>query len=296
MKIYAALILLWTAPVWSLTFTLPHNGNVIGYMKHYTVKPGDNLSTIGRQFDIGGYEMKEANPGVNYLRPPAGTSLTIPSRFVIPLAKRKGIVVNLAEMRLYYFHDGSNKVSTFPIGIGKEGWDTPLGTSQIVRMRKDPTWVVPDSILENHKANGKHIEPTMPPGPNNPLGKYAMNTGFKNIVIHGTPYPRGVGVRSSHGCMRMLPEDVEQLYKMVKVGTPIQIVHQPNKVGFADNLVYLEAHVPIADTLYFDYDSLDGAIQKTATKYGQKMTIRWHQAQKLRQKASGYPEAMGRTR
>lgn len=293
MRAFAVLMMLWTAQTWGLTFDLPQDGNVVGYIKHHTVKPGENLSTIGRMYDIGGYEMTEANPGVNYLHPPAGTNLTIPSKFVLPNAKNKGILVNLSEMRLYYFHPNERKVSTFPIGVGKEGWNTPLGESSIVRMRKDPTWVVPDSILENHEAHGKPIEKTMPPGPNNPLGKYALNTGFKNIVIHGTPYPRGVGVRSSHGCMRMWNEDVEKLYNMVKIGTPVQVIHEPNKIGVLQNQVYLEAHVPISDVMYFDYDSLDGAIQKVATKFGRKMTIKWNRAQSYTREASGYPKIIG---
>jgi L,D-transpeptidase ErfK/SrfK len=294
MRCFAVLILLWTAQAWGLTYNVPKHGNIVGNIKYHTVRPGENLSTIGRQYDIGGYEMKEANPGVSYLHPPAGKNLTIPSRFILPNTKREGIVVNLAEMRLYFYHPDDSKVSTYPIGIGKDGWNTPVGTASIVRMRKDPTWVVPESILENHRANGKHIEKTMPPGPKNPLGRYAISTGFKNIVIHGSPYPRGIGVRSSHGCMRMWPEDVERLYQKVNVGMSIQIVHEPNKVGISNNQVYLEAHVPISDSLYFNYDSVDGAIQKTATKYGRKFSIQWNKAQNHRRTATGYPMPIGK--
>lgn len=285
--------LMLASNAFALTFTLPNQGNVVGAIQYTTVAPGDTLSTLGRRFDIGGYEMKEANPGIEYLNPKRGTKLVIPSRFVLPNTKRKGIVINLAEMRLYFYHPDGKQVSTFPVGVGKDGWNTPLGETTIVRKRENPTWVVPDSILENYKLHGKPIEATMPPGPNNPLGDFAMNTGFKNIVIHGTPYPMGVGVRSSHGCIRMLPEDIRSLFQMVPVGTLVTLVHEPNKLGYLGNEVYLESHVPISDSVYGGIYSLDTLIKNLASNIKQKVTVQWQQAQTIRQKATGYPEPIG---
>ena len=278
-----------------LTFDLPEKGDIVGYIKTTVVRHGDNLSTIGRKYDIGGYEMKEANQGVSYLSPQPGTHMTIPSRFILPSGPRKGIVVNLAEMRLYFYHPNSNQVSTYPIGIGKDGWDTPLGKTRIVRKRENPTWVVPDSILENYARKGKSIEKRMPPGPNNPLGEYAMNLGFKNIVIHGTPYPRGIGIRSSHGCLRMLPEDIENLYYEVPMGTQVRIVHEPNKIGKIANTFYLEAHVPLSEPQYQSYESLNQKIRRVMSRFkSQSIRINWGEAESLRKRANGLPEAFGR--
>lgn len=294
-----AKLLLWIGTVFvagnvsALTFPLPSDGNIVGQVQNTTVRPGDTLSTIGRRYNIGGYEMKEANPGIDYMNPGVGNTLIIPSRFVLPNTARKGIVINLSEMRLYYYHPDGQHVTTYPVGVGQEGWDTPLGESQIVRKRENPTWVVPDSILDKHKRLGQPIAPTMPPGPKNPLGEFAMNTGFKNIVIHGSPYPMGIGVRSSHGCIRMLNEDIRELYQMVDVGTKVTIVHEPNKLGYLGNQVFLESHVPISDTMYTGIYSTDTLVQRMADKLGKKITIKHSEAQRLRSKTLGYPAPIG---
>ncbi|MBI2792739.1 MAG: L,D-transpeptidase family protein [Gammaproteobacteria bacterium] len=276
-----------------LTFVIPHNGNIIGNIQYTSAQYGDSLSTIGRRYDMGGYEMVEANPGVNYLEPNRGTRIVVPSRFVLPDTPRKGIVINLSEMRLYYYHPDGVHVSTYPVGVGQEGWNTPLGTTTVTRKREHPTWVVPDSILANHEAHGQPIEKVWPAGPNNPLGDYAMNTGFKSIVIHGSPYPKGVGVRSSHGCIRMLNEDVEQLFKMVQVGTPVNIIHQPTKIGRLDNKLYLEAHVPLSNAEYYagNVQSAGQLIHKVVN--GAKYSVEWREIEKLQNRANGYPQPIG---
>tara|TARA_R110002110_G_scaffold65206_4_gene179990 strand:+ start:73341 stop:74432 length:1092 start_codon:yes stop_codon:yes gene_type:complete len=281
-------------PCFALTYTIPAQGNVVGHIQYTTASRHDSLSTVGRRHNIGGYEMKEANPGVGYKNPRAGKKLLVPSRFVLPDAPRKGIVINLAELRLYYYHPDGRRVSTFPVGVGQDGWNTPLGKTSIVRKRANPTWVVPKSILENHRRLGKPIPKSMPPGPKNPLGTHALSLGFKNIVIHGTPYPRGVGLRSSHGCIRMLPEDIRKVFDMVPMGTPVNIVHQPNKVGYLGKQVFVESHVPISSSMYGGNHSIEYSVKKIVNKTGVKMNINWHQARKARSQASGYPKAIGR--
>lgn len=276
----------------ALTYVLPGNGNIVGNIQYTTVRSGENLSTIGRQYDLGGYEMVEANPGVNYSNPRPGTSLVIPSRFILPDAPRKGIVINLAEMRLYFYHTDGLHVSTYPVGVGQEGWNTPLGKTQIVRKREHPTWVVPDSILENQERHGKPIDKVMPPGPNNPLGDYAMNLAFQNIVIHGSPYPKGVGVRSSHGCIRMLNEDVAELFRLVSVGTPVNIIHQPTKIGHLNNKLYLEAHVPISPNMAYEgYQSIGSLIHKLAGD--RAYSVEWQEVERIKSRANGYPLPIG---
>lgn len=224
------------------TFAIPKDGNVIGHVQTYISKWGDTLPTIGRRNGLGGEEMEDANPGVDYWQPPVGTQIIIPAKFILPNVAHTGIVVNMAEMRLYYFHPSGEKVTTFPVAIGKEGWQTPIGQTKITRKRKDPTWVVPQSIIEDRRKNNLPVFKEMPPGPKNPLGKYAMSLGFKNIVIHGTPWPLGVGLRTSHGCLRMMPEHIEALYQMVEVGTPVNIIYQPQKIGYDQRDIYLETH------------------------------------------------------
>lgn len=277
------------------TYVLPHNGNIIGDIQYGTVQPDDTLSSLGLRHGVGGYEMMEANPGVSFRDPPVGASLLVPSRFILPDGERKGIVINLAELRLYYYHPDGVHVSTYPIGVGQEGWDTPLGKNTVTRMREKPTWVVPDSIMENHLRHGKVIPKVKPAGPDNPLGNYAITTGFKNIVIHGTPQPKAVGLRSSHGCIRMTNEDVGDLYQKVKVGTPVQIIHQPTKVGQLGNKIYLEAHVPVSQTLLMaDYRDVGTLIKNVTGKLSAgSYNVEWQEVDRLQQTHRGYPQPIG---
>lgn len=279
----------------ALTFDLPSQGNIIGHLSEATVEEGDSLSTIGRRYDIGGYEMTEANPNVSYADPMPGTSLIIPSKFILPSGPRRDIVINLAEMRLYFYHPDGKRVSTYPIGIGKGGWLTPVGNTQIVRKRTDPTWIVPDSILENRMAHGDPIPATMPPGPDNPLGRFAMNLGFKNIVIHGSPFPNGIGLRKSHGCINMLNEDIEELYPLVSMGTKVRIIHEPVKIGMMNNQLFLESHVPLQESLYQEKLSLKEKFQRVLkdTKYS-KYKVQWDDIEEQQIEANGIPQFIGR--
>lgn len=278
----------------ALTFTLPHDGNVIGHIQYAAVQPGDTLADVAMRYNMGGYEMLEANPGVSYAHPRPGTRLVVPSRFILPDGPKQGIVINLSEMRLYFYHPDGVHVSTYPVGVGQEGWNTPLGKTHIVKMRERPTWVVPDSIMENYIAHGKYVQKVNPPSPTNPLGEYAMNLGFGSIVIHGTPYPKAVGLRSSHGCIRMTNRDVGELFKMVKVGTPVEIIHQPTKVGREADKLFLESHVPISQSLYdANYRDVGSLIHKMVDKIGKQYSVQWGEIEKIRHQAYGYPLPIG---
>ena len=280
-------------PVMSLTFDIPSGSSVVGYMQTTEVKRGEGMIDVGLRYGIGGYEMQEANPQIPYLSPKPGTKMIIPSQFVLPSAPKKDIVINLAEMRLYYYSQDGRKVMTFPIGIGKMGWQTPMGPTTITTKRANPSWVVPKSILQNHLNNGKVIEKVWPPGPKNPLGQYAMNLGFKNIVIHGTPYPKGVGLRSSHGCIRMTNEDVGQLFDNVRVGTPVNIIHEPVKIGNLGDHIFMESHLPLTEGNYNRYQDLNMLVNRV-TGTSHRATIDWDRAEKLKERNSGYPEPIGR--
>ncbi|HYD17467.1 MAG TPA: L,D-transpeptidase family protein [Patescibacteria group bacterium] len=209
-------------------------GDMVGELKVYTVQKDETLWDIARAYDMGINEMKAANPGVNAWKPGPGRAILIPSLHTLP-PKREGIVVNLTELRLYYFTP-EGRVMTFPIAAGKDGWKTPTANTKIALKRENPTWVVPDSI----KAEDPTLPDFIPPGPDNPLGKYALNLGIPGYRFHGTLAPRSIGSRASHGCMRMYPEDIETLFHSVPVGTPVSIVSLDYKLGWKGRELFVE--------------------------------------------------------
>lgn len=215
--------------------THPIVGDTAGEMKKYTAVKGDTIYTIARKFDLGVVEVLAANKGITPKTLTPGTELIIPTLYIIPDVYRKGIVINLAELRLYNFLDDGS-VMTFPIGIGKEGWQTPTGDTRITLKRENPTWTPPESI----RAENPELPESIPPGPKNPLGKYAMSLGISGIAIHGTNKPNSIGLRASHGCIRMYPEDIESLFHAVSEGTDVDIIDQNYKVGWHKNTLLLE--------------------------------------------------------
>lgn len=216
---------------------------VIGDVTTYTVKKNDSLIEIARNFDLGYNEITAANPGVDPFIPGADKQIAIPSAWILPeiqpeIRMEGGIYINLSEMRLYYFfrQDGMQRVLTFPIGIGREGYDTPLGNYTIIEKTENPAWFVPESIrLENPQ-----LPKVVPAGPDNPLGTHALRLSLGTVLIHGTNKPWGVGRRVSHGCIRLYPEDIPLLFKAVKKGTPVKIIRQPVKIGIRDSRIYIE--------------------------------------------------------
>lgn len=201
----------------------------------YTVAKGDSLSVVARRNHIGFVELLAANPALTSSAIKAGQSLVVPGQHLLPEAGHNGIVVNLAALRLFRFGpDGT--VLTFPISVGREGWDTPTGTTQIVQKRKDPTWTVPASI----RAQDPTLPAVVPAGPNNPLGQYAMALGWPGYLIHGTNSPASIGRPSSHGCMRMYPEDVEVLFGAAAVGETVTVIDTPITLGRSGGNLYLQ--------------------------------------------------------
>lgn len=234
-------------PVFAETFDLPsqHFG-VIGSMRTVQSTYEDTLLDIARRSNIGQNQMERVNPGVDRWMPGEGTLITVPSHYVLPRAERKGVVLNLPEMRMYYFPPKKPgqpaQVQTYPISIGRMDWATPLGMTTITSKKKDPSWRPPESIRREHAEKGDPLPRVVPAGPNNPLGAYAMRLGMPSYLIHGTNKPLGVGMRVSHGCIRMLPEDIEHLFAQLPVGTQVNIVNQPVKAGWYGGKLYLEVH------------------------------------------------------
>lgn len=217
-----------------------YHGGFIGQILKYRVREGESLLEIGRRFDLGFNEVTAANIGVDPYLPGADRLIIIPTAFIPPPASvRPSLVVNLAELRLYFFPaDSSEEVLSFPIGIGDEGTATPLGTYIVERKTINPSWHVPASMLRQ-RAN---LPSVVPPGPSNPLGTRAMHLSAKEILIHGTNRPWGIGMRSSHGCIRLYPEDIVRLFDRVASGTQVRIINRPIKLGVKGCRIFLEVH------------------------------------------------------
>ena len=221
------------------------DASVVGRNQVYIARFEDTLLDIARRFGMGLAELRLANPGVDTWLPGEGAAIRLPSRFVLPEAPRSGLVVNVAEMRVYYYGDDRSVVRTWPISIGREGWETPLGETRIVRKKAYPTWYPPESIREEAAMNGDPLPRAVGPGPDNPLGTHALYLGFPEYLIHGTNKPFSIGMRVSHGCVRMYPEDIVELYELVERDTPVTLVHQGVKAGWAGGKLYLEVHPDI---------------------------------------------------
>jgi L,D-transpeptidase ErfK/SrfK len=238
-------------PVATERFKLAPDQDVIGVVQIVTTTKEDTLTDIARRFNVGYEEILRANPKVDPWLPGADRQIVVPSQFIIPNAPRVGVVINIPAMRVFYFppHKPGEPpvVITHPIGIGKVGWATPEGVTKIVRRQKDPTWRVPTSVLKEHRENGEELDRVIGPGPDNPLGKYAFYLQWPSYLIHGTNKPAGVGLRSSHGCIRLYPEDIEQLYEMVPVGTQVRVVNQPFVFGWRDGQLYMQAFDVLED-------------------------------------------------
>jgi L,D-transpeptidase ErfK/SrfK len=232
------------APVANERFELDPGQEVVGVVQVVTASKDDTLTDIARRFNVGYEEIVRANPKVDPWLPGEGREIVIPSQFILPDAPRTGLVINIAAMRVFYYppvRRGERPlVLTHPIGIGKVGWRTPEGVTKIVRRQQDPTWRVPVSVRKEHHENGEDLDPVIGPGPDNPLGKYAFYLQWPSYLIHGTNKPAGVGLRSSHGCIRLYPEDIEQFFAIVPVGTQVRVVNQPFVFGWHDGQLYMQ--------------------------------------------------------
>lgn len=247
-------------PVASHEFSFdPAREDVIGTVQVITTNKEDTLSDIARRFNLGYEEIVSANPGVDPWLPGEGTEVVVPTQFVLPDVPRKGIVINLAAMRLFYFpktKDGKlQKVITHPLGIGRVGWRTPEGVTKITSKIENPSWIPTPSIRKEHAENGDPLPAIVPPGPDNPMGTHVLRLAWPKYAIHGTDKPPSIGLRGSHGCLRMYPEDIVRIYNDVPVGTPVRVVNQPRLTGWRDHALYLQAY-PILEDDKRDHDKI----------------------------------------
>ncbi len=243
-----ALLLVLTHSLHAVTFDLPAPGDdVVGQTFTLNTRWEETFSDIARIYDIGYRQMVAANPKVDAWLPGEGTKVVIPQQYILPSGPRKGIVINLAELRLYYYPEDRPVVVTYPIGIGREGWSTPTGETVVIGKKEGPSWTVPASILKEHEEDGDPLPPVIPPGPNNPLGTHAIYLGLSGYLLHGTNKPYGVGMRVSHGCIRLYPENIKQFFKQVKKGTPVRIVNEPYKAGWLKGELFVQVHPPLVE-------------------------------------------------
>jgi L,D-transpeptidase ErfK/SrfK len=272
-------------------YDLPVEGDLVGAVQIVEAHYEDTFVKLARRYNVGFEALRQANPDVDAWLPGAGTPISIPTQFVLPRAERRGIVINLPELRLYYFpDDGTNRVITHPISIGRMEWGTPLGRTTVTAKTEKPTWYPPQSIRDEHAALNDPLPAVVPPGPDNPLGDYALRLGIPGYLIHGTNKPDGIGMRVTHGCIRMFPEDIEALFSIIDRGTPVHIVNQPHKLGWGDDGLYIESHLPLGE-------ERDGE-QWTATELTRifvaatqerRAQVRWQFAEEVMKAGHGTP-------
>ncbi len=303
---------------WLQTVTLSANSyelggvseTLIGQIETVTASREHTLLDIARAHGFGLQDITLINPDIDWWLPEDGAIVRLPSRFILPNVSRKGIVLNIPEMRLYFFpatkKGEPQKVFTYPLGIGREGWETPYEKTRIIAKKKYPDWTPPESIRQEHEAAGDPLPPIVKAGPDNPLGDYALRLGLPAYLIHGTNKPWGIGMRVSHGCIRLYPEDIAELFDKVKVGTPVNIINHPYKVGEADGVLYLEAHPPLKSANKDENGELESAEPDTRdefnavvkmivslTKDKDRYEVDWDKAKRVSQEALGIPMAIG---
>jgi L,D-transpeptidase ErfK/SrfK len=309
-------------------YELPPDGSdVVGTVTTTRARADDTLLDIARRHGLGYEDIVRANPAVDVWLPGEGTDVTLPTRYVLPPGPRQGLVLNLAEYRMYYFPEprGDERavVMTWPMSIGRMDWATPVGRTRIVSKMQNPSWYPPDSVRKEHEDEGRPLPRIVPPGPDNPLGKFAMRLGLPGYLIHGTNRPAGVGMRVTHGCIRMFPEDVEFLFGQLDVETPVRILNEPVKVGWEGERLVMEVHRALDEAPVAVEEEADGMtvvestpgqaaaeaallpparssltaltvqfVEATSTRAGE---LDWDFAESLLERADGIPATVGKT-
>jgi L,D-transpeptidase ErfK/SrfK len=270
-------------------FSVARGDDVIGQLAVIKLENGDTLPDIARHFSLGINALSAANPGVDVWVPEAGERIILPLSFVLPDTPRNGIVVNLATMRLFQFKGDSKslEVSTYPVGIGTEERPTPTGQMRVIRKATRPTWHVPASIAKDHRQKGDPLPAEVPPGPENPLGEYALYLSNSGYLIHGTNKPASIGLNATNGCMRLYPENIEMLYKDTPVNTPVLIVNQPYLIGQRDGVLYMEAHKPMEESGAVELEKCYAKLRTIEKKTTHPLD--WKKIKEVQTEARGIP-------
>ncbi|QIB67255.1 L,D-transpeptidase family protein [Kineobactrum salinum] len=281
-------------------YSVPGAGeDLVGQPQLTTAAEEDTLVQIGRRYGTGYGAIRAVNPLVDAWLPGEGTEVMLPTWHILPQAKREGIVINTAEMRLYHYQstagDGPSEVGVYAISIGRQGRQTPLATAKVTRKARNPSWYPPESIRRDRAALGETLPTRVPPGPDNPLGSHALYLNLPAYLIHGTNRPLGIGMEVTNGCVRMYPEDIEYIYERVPVGSTVQIVHQPVKVGWSDDVLYAEVHAP----LEWEQVGIEQRLQQARAAIAAAISdhpgfsVSWNQVEVAVLESSGLPVAVG---
>ena len=277
-------------PAAAAVFPTTPGDDLIGEWRTEQVRPDDTLLDIARRHDLGYEEIVQANPGVDPWVPPVGATVQVPTQFLLPAGPRRGLVIDLARMRLFHYTlapTGSGVVTTHPLGIGREFRLPAAGETRVVRKRTDPEWIPPPSIRAERAAEGETLPPRIPPGPDNPLGSHALYLGIPALLIHGTHRPWGIGMRISSGCLRLYPEDIASLYARVPVGTPVRIVRQPFVVGRSGDGLYLQVSPGFPEDETTDGSLLNDVIRAVATQRRRHEEVDWDEVSRAVAERSG---------
>lgn len=268
------------------------DAQVVGRLQVVVARQEDTFPDIGRRFNLGYQELRAANPGIDPWLPGEGREIVLPTAHVIPDGPREGIVINLPAMRLWWFGPpdagGRQTVITHPIGIGKLGWATPVGEFTIISKAKDPSWHPPVSVRREHEKAGDPLPAVVPPGPDNPLGRHALRLSLPSYLIHGTNKPAGVGLRASHGCIRLYPEDIEALFDRLPTGTKVRMIDQPWLAGWQDGQLLFEAHGNLED----GHDDWTTGLEILAGRAGEH-AVDWARAAAINRDGMGAPLPVG---
>lgn len=284
---------LMTSSAFANQYPLPQFNNATIGELGYVSGTGETLLSIGQRYNIGVNAMANANPGITDTGPLAsGIYVQIPGKHVLPPLPRRGIIINLAEMRMYYFPEGTDKVMTFPIGIGRVGKTVPVGETAISRKTVNPTWTPPADIREFDRLQGIELPKAMGPGPDNPLGPFALYLRVPTYLIHSTIFPESIGRRASFGCIRMNEGDIKQFYPLVRPGTHVSIVNMPNKVGWDGNVLFLETHPALEEHDDGGTEGVVGTVQKSLAHQGVTF-VNWQMVSYLANQRDGVPHDIG---
>lgn len=295
-KVAAIIFSLSTMNAYAVSYPVPpENQALIGQVQYGAVESGDTVVTVSQRYDVGFNAIEKANPNINMNKSlPAGTTVKIPTQHLLPNQAREGIVVNLPEMRMYYYVPGTTNVVTYPIGIGKIGKTIPIANAKITRKAKDPVWVPPEDIREFNLSQGVVLPQVMPAGPENPLGKYAIYMSIPTYLIHSTIYPESVGKRASFGCLRMYQTDIETFFPSIEKDIPVTIINSPTKVAWQNSRLMMEAHAPLEEHNGAYDATLPGTVsQINKLTQDQDTLIDWQAVAFIEKERDGMPHEIG---
>lgn len=289
-------MLLMSTTALSATFNVPPaDQSLIGQIEYQKTSSDDSIVKFQKRYDVGFNAIEKANPQINPAKPlPRGDEIKLPTQHLLPNGVREGIVVNLPEMRMYYYLPGTTKVATYPIGIGRIGKTIPLATATITKKVKDPQWVPTDDIREFNLTQGVVLPQIMPAGPDNPLGPYAIYMSIPTFLIHSTIFPESIGKRASFGCVRMYESDIQDFFPSINPGIPVLIINSPVKVAWQKNRLLMEAHTPLEEHTAEYNATLPGTIAQInqLTKH-QDTLVDWQAVAFIEKERDGLPHEIG---